>query len=201
MNYLAHMYLSGDHPEIMIGNFIADHLIGNKFRRYSNGIVKGIRFHRLIDTFTDNHPAFLKSKKRLQATYHKYAGVIVDMFYDHFLAAGWNEFSTEDLIDFTTSRYNILLRNFRLLPPRTKRILPFMMSGNWLASYADLNFLQRSLEGMAIRTPYPSRMENAVSDLRSDYDSYGMDFREFFPEMVTYASTELDKLLSEKLLT
>lgn len=197
MNYLAHMYLSGDHQDIMIGNFIADHLNGNDFQRYRRGIVLGIRHHRFIDAFTDSHPVFLRSKKRLQDRFHKYSGVIVDMYYDHFLAMGWSQYSPDPILEFTTNRYGILMKNFRLLPARTRRILPFMMATNWLASYADLNFLQRSFEGMAWRTPFPSGMESAVSALRSDYESFRKDFSEFFPELVPHARIELERLLLE----
>jgi acyl carrier protein phosphodiesterase len=191
MNFLAHMYLSGENDDIMIGNFIADHLKGNRFNRLREGIIEGIRLHRKIDGYTDIHPEFMKSKRRLQVHYHKYAGVITDMFYDHFLAANWNEFSAEALIPFTTRKYKVLMNNFLLLPARTKRLLPYIIGSNWLASYADLDFLHRSLQGIASRARYDSGMQYAIRDLERHYDLFGAEFRSFFPDLIDFVNEEM----------
>ncbi|HNS16889.1 MAG TPA: ACP phosphodiesterase [Bacteroidales bacterium] len=194
MNFLAHAFLSGERPDILVGNFIADHIPGNAFDHYREEIVQGIQLHRRIDSFTDHHPVYLRSKRRLYRNQHKYAGVVADMFYDHFLATGWSAYSFQDLTEFTARSYAILMQNFDILPARTKRILPYMMEDDWLASYANLDFLQQSLRGMAIRTPYRSGMEKAVSDLRDHYDSFRDEFREFFPELILYARQEIEKI-------
>jgi acyl carrier protein phosphodiesterase len=186
MNFLAHTYLSGNNEELMVGNFIADHVKGNGLDHFKPEIVEGIILHRKIDEFTDRHPQFIKSSKRLSKKYHKYSGVITDMFYDHFLASNWNDYSHEDLVDFTLKTYKILFRNWKNLPPKTKRILPFMMSSNWLASYAKLSFLQRSLEGMASRTTFYSGMQHSVKDLKKDYHLYLLEFKIFFPELIDF---------------
>ena len=194
MNFLAHAFLSGDHPDILVGNFIADHIPGNEFDHYRAGIVQGILLHRRIDSFTDHHPVYLRSKRRLYRNQHKYAGVVADMFYDHFLAAGWSEYADEDLMVFTARSYAILMQNFDILPVHTRRILPYMVKDDWLASYADLDFLQQSLRGMAIRTPYRSGMGKAVDELRDHYESFRNEFREFFPEMILFARHEIEKI-------
>ncbi len=194
MNFLAHAFLSGDQPDILIGNFIADHINGNDYAHYRKGIIQGILLHRRIDSFTDQHPVVIRSKKRLYRNNHKYAGVVVDIFYDHFLAAGWSAYSSQDLTAFTARSYGILLQNFDILPVHTKRILPYMMEDDWLASYANLDFLQQSLRGMAIRTPYRSGMEKAVSNLRDHYGSFRDEFREFFPELILFAGEEIGKI-------
>lgn len=188
MNYLAHSYLSGDDQELFIGNFIADHVKGNGIKRFNEGIIKGISLHRAIDTFTDHHPVVSQSRARLRKKYRKYAGVITDMFYDHFLASNWGVYSEEDLVEHTLGRYRTLLRHFLILPAKTKRILPFMISANWMASYASLEFLQRSMEGLAYRTTFPSGMEKAVEDLKKDYDLYKGEFDLFFPEVKKYVA-------------
>ena len=112
MNFLAHLYLSGNNKEVILGNFIADAVKGKELNRYKEQVQVGIRLHRAIDTYTDKHPVVEKSKERLRGKYHKYAGVIVDMFYDHFLAANWNEYSNEPLNKFTSNAYRILILNF-----------------------------------------------------------------------------------------
>ena len=93
MNHLAHLYLSQTNVDLMVGNFIADRVKGKDLLNYSESVQKGIEMHRAIDTFTDEHAVVMKSKKRLFPVYHKYAAVIVDMFYDHILAKNWEEYS------------------------------------------------------------------------------------------------------------
>lgn len=186
MNFLAHLYLSGDDEEIIVGNFIADHVKGKKFENYSPGIQEGILLHRSIDSYTDAHPVFITSKNRLATKYRKYAGVITDMFYDHFLSAEWSRYHPEPIDVFTRRMYAILLKKFLILPPRTKRMLPFMAKDNWLKGYGSLEGIDMALKGMDRRTPFNSGMGEAVSDLRNDYDLFRDEFRRFFPEMIRY---------------
>ena len=108
MNFLAHLYLSGNNENTIIGNFIANHVKGNGINKYEPGIRNGIILHREIDWFTDSHPQFLISKKRLTPTYRKYAGVIIDMYYDHFLSAYWDVYSEEPIISFTKRMYRTM---------------------------------------------------------------------------------------------
>ncbi|MGM0566582.1 MAG: ACP phosphodiesterase [Bacteroidota bacterium] len=196
MNYLAHLYLSGNDNDLKIGNFIADHVKGKMFYKYHEGIRKGILLHRKIDAFTDDHPLVKEGILRLRHSHGKYAGVVIDMYYDHFLAANWHHYSADALQDFTSKAYVLLMRNFFKLPPRTRILLPFILKNDWLASYRDLNFLARAFKGMAIRTPFESNLGNAVEDLVTDYQQYKKDFENFFPEMQSYVETERMKLLA-----
>jgi len=193
MNFLAHLYLSGDNPDVRIGNFIADAVKGHDWEKYRDGIRTGIKLHRAIDTFTDNHPVVRNSISRLQDKYHKYSGVIVDMLYDHYLAKYWDEYNSMELNQFVDSSYALMLRNFFVLPTRAKRVLSFMMMQNWLVSYADLDALERHYRNMSRRTHFNSGMENAVVDIRASYDDFERDFREFFPEIQIYVTTWLAK--------
>ena len=172
MNFLAHLYLSGKEEEVIIGNFVADSVKGNFLDRFPEGMERGIRLHREIDHYTDQHPVFKSSRNRLSPRYRMYAGVIVDLYYDHFLAKYWNEFSKEDLTEFVSMTYFLLVRKFHLLPPRSRRILPFMITQNWLVGYRDLAMLQRVFNGMSRRTSHPSGMEHAIDDLQVDYELY-----------------------------
>jgi len=186
MNYLGHLYLSGEDEEIITGNFIADHVKGRKIEDFNEGIRNGIRLHREIDTFTDAHPAFLQTKNRLTGNYRKYAGVITDMFYDHFLSKYWDEYSDESINSFTERMYAIVLKRFDIIPGRAKRLLTFMARDNWLKAYGKFEGLSRALNGMAYRTPFESGMENAVVDLRKDYDAYHSEFSAFFPDIIDF---------------
>ena len=192
MNFLAHIYLSHDDENLVLGNFIADMVKGKQMEVFSPEIIRGIQLHRKIDMFTDTHEVFLKSKKRLSPKYRHYSGVLVDMFYDHFLAKYWKEFSDEDINDFVKNAYDILLKNYMILPSRAKKILPFMIASNWLVNYADMASLQKRLTGMAKRTTFESGMENAVYDLRENYDLFLQEFRTFFPQLEEFVRQEIN---------
>lgn len=194
MNYLAHLYLSGDDNAIKIGNFIADHVKGKNVLRYSEGIQRGIRLHRHIDSYTDQHPVVRRGVERLKARHGKYAGVVVDMYYDHLLAANWHQFATSKLTDFTTEAYLLLLRNFFKLPGRTKFLLPFIVKRDWLASYGDLNFLDRAFHGLSRRTPYESEMKTAVEDLTRHYSEFKNEFELFFPDIIAFVEEKRSEL-------
>jgi len=186
MNFLAHLYLSGKNEEIIIGNFIADHVKGEGILKFTSEIQHGIRLHRAIDTFTDSHPVYLKSKARLSGNYRKYAGVVADMFYDHFLSSNWSTYSEESLDLFIERIQKILFKNYPILPDKSQRFIAYMNKFNWLKGYGTFDGLGRALTGMAIRTPFKSGMENAIKDLKKDYELYKGEFGEFFPEIIHY---------------
>ena len=119
MNFLAHLYLSFDNKEVMVGNFIADSIRGNKFNNFSPEIQKGIILHRNIDTYTDQHPVVRESKRRLHKRYRHYDGVIIDLFFDHFLAKNWNNYSRIPLIVYSESLYKLLHNSYKILPEDT----------------------------------------------------------------------------------
>lgn len=184
MNFLAHIYLSGENPDIMLGNFMGDFLKGRAYlQQYSADIVKGVELHRSIDEFTDSHPTVTQSKNRLRPKYRHYSGVIVDVFYDHFLAANWNQFHTQSLEQFAQQSYQIILDFKGTLPEELRYMMPYMVNGNWLVSYSKLEGIHRSLSGMARRTTFQSKMEEAVTDLREHYKSFENEFMEFFPQL------------------
>lgn len=193
MNYLAHIFLSGENPNVMIGNFMADSIKGSKHDFYPPEIQKGILLHRQIDTTTDAHPAFRKSTKRLHKNYGHYSGIIVDIFYDHFLAKNWADYSTIPLADYIQSFYKLLSDNTELLPHNIQKMAPIMMEGNWLLIYADLEGIDRVLGGMNRRTKNKSGMDKAGQELRKYYSLFEADF-----EVVM---KDLQKLSSEFLAT
>ena len=184
MNFLAHIYLSGDNTKLMLGNFIGDFVKGrNLLEQFEPEIVKGIELHRAIDEYTDNHPIVLESKVRLRPTYRHYAAVIVDVYYDHFLAKNWNLYHAEPLPDFAERTYAMVKEFDSILPPRFNYMLSYMTRGNWLVNYAKVEEIGRALSGMAGRSKYKSKMELAVNDLRENYDLFQKEFSTFFPEL------------------
>ena len=188
MNFLAHLYLSGDFDELMVGNLMDDFVKGKPAAGLSEAIRKGIALHREIDAFTDSHPVVRASKMRLQPVYHKYAGVIVDIFYDHFLAVAWPTYSVIPLPDFAAHVYALLENHHDDLPPAMQQMFFYMRAHNWLVAYAQLEGIERVLEGMARRTRFPSHMERAGSDLRKDYHLYQAEFNDYFPQLMQYVA-------------
>ena len=168
MNFLAHIYLSGDDEAITVGNFMADSIKGKKYLNYPKGIQKGILLHRSIDYFTDTHPVVRKSSARLFEKYSHYNGVIIDIFYDHFLAANWSSYSSTPLEIFVVDFYKLLERNTEYLPEPVKNFFPYMVKDNWLLSYANLDGIARILHQMNIRTKKRVNMDRAVEDLKKE---------------------------------
>jgi acyl carrier protein phosphodiesterase len=192
LNYLAHLFLAGSHPEMILGNFIADHVKGKEILNYPETVRKGIVMHRAIDTYTDQHPVVKQSIGRLRADFHKYAGVIVDMYYDHFLSAQWDEYSHIDIHEFTNTRYDILNSFHAILPSRSARLLFYMERQNWLLSYAYLDGMQQAFNGMSRRTTFVSNMEFAVANLKSGYTEFSNEFRLFFPDLQSFVQENFE---------
>ncbi|MFV8337599.1 ACP phosphodiesterase [Flavobacterium sp. RSP29] len=188
MNFLAHIYLSGDNDLIKIGNFMADGIRGKHFESYPFEIQKGIILHRAIDTFTDAHPIFRQSTKKLHKNYHHYAGVIVDVFYDHFLAKNWNTYSEEKLEEFVARFYQSLQDNHTTLSERTKEIMPYMIEQNWLVSYQTVKGIEHILTQMDQRTKNESKMRFATNELSEFYREFEKEFTEFFEELNAFAT-------------
>lgn len=193
MNFLAHLYLSFGDRDIMIGNFIADHIKGRGSENFPPAIQNGILLHRAIDTFTDAHPVVAETKSRLREGFRKYAPVIADVYYDHFLATDWHELSEIPLDEFADSFYKLAFDAFDILPDRTRQMLPIMQSQNWLQRYRTIEGLHTILLAMSRRTPFESNMEHAAAELEKNYHSYQKEFRAFFPELVAFSRKELER--------
>ena len=188
MNFLAHIYLSGNNEFIKIGNFMADGIRGKQFENYPEAIQKGILLHRAIDTFTDAHPIFRESTKRLHERYHHYAGVIVDIFYDHFLAKNWKNYSDDNLAEYVAQFYQSLHTHHDLLSERTQDILPYMEKQNWLLSYQTIEGIHQILTQMDRRTKNSSNMRFASEELQAYYADFEKEFTLFFEEVQNYCS-------------
>jgi len=183
MNFLAHTHLSPDNDDIIFGNFIADAVKGKSYLKYRKDIITGILLHRSIDVFTDRHPIVKNSKSIIREHFGKYSGIVVDIYYDHFLARNWEHYHDDELSKFSTKVYFILAQRFLLLPTRVRRMLPFLIAQNWLSGYANFNDLQRVFNGMNRRTNYISGMDKAVKVLEENYELLYLDFKDFYKEL------------------
>jgi acyl carrier protein phosphodiesterase len=194
MNFLAHIYLSGDNDLIKIGNFMADGIRGKQFDGFPDDVQKGIILHRWIDTYTDIHPVFRKTTKKLHERYHHYAGVIADVFYDHFLARNWQQYSDEKLEDFVENFYSSLQSNYDILTEKTKTMLPYMTKYNWLVSYRTVDGIAAILSQMDHRTQNQSNMRSSVEELKLNYSEIEQEFNAFFEDIRNYAAEKLESL-------
>ena len=194
MNFLAHIYLSGENDHIKIGNFIADGIHGKNFDAFPIDVQKGIRLHREIDSFTDFHPIFRQSKHRLHERYGHYSGVIMDIFYDHFLAKNFSNYSKVPLKDFSENFYKVLDVNLSILTPRFQKILPILKEENWLLMYATIEGISHILYNMDRRTRLRSKMQFSVEELKSFYSEFETEFTLFFAEMENFVKGKIIEL-------
>jgi acyl carrier protein phosphodiesterase len=194
MNFLAHLYLSKNDTSIMIGNFIADHIQGNRYEGFSTEIQQGIFLHREIDTFTDAHEVVRKSKRRLHTRYRHYDGVIIDIFYDYFLAKNWAAYSEIPLELFTKSVYNLLDKVKLDLPIKSQQFINYMIEYNILFNYQYKDGIEKVLNGMNKRTKGKSQMNLAIEDLHSLEAEFEADFTVFFKELIAHTNQKLKKI-------
>ena len=188
MNYLAHLLLGEQNPPGWVGALMGDFVKGAIEPALPDGIRRGIVLHRRIDTFTDAHPVHRASRNRIVGARRRYAGIIVDLCYDHFLSRHWARHATLPLDEFTARVYDALARHRALLPPRLARIAPRMAAQDWLGSYRDLASLGAALDGIATRSPRTAPLAGAIEDVRRRYRELGEDFDAFFPDLAAYAS-------------
>lgn len=194
MNFLAHIYLSGDNDLLKIGNFMADSIRGHKYEEYPTEIRKGILLHRAIDSFTDTHPIYRQSKHRLHEKYGHYSGVIMDIFYDHFLAKNWNFYSDEKLEDYAENFYSLLRNNYEILTERAKGMIPYMIGRNWLVSYASIEGLEMIMFQMNHRTKNRVAMHESVVELQKFYAEFETEFQLFFEALQQHCREKLAEI-------
>ncbi|MGZ4035887.1 MAG: acyl carrier protein phosphodiesterase [Bacteroidia bacterium] len=191
MNFLSHLYLSGNSEGLIVGNFIADAVKGSAFNNFPEDIQKGILLHRKIDTFTDAHPVVELSKQRLRNKYKKYSGVIVDIYYDHFLAVNWHEYSSENFDRYIQNIYTLIKENEQYLPAKSAMFTRYMLEHNILSAYAKLEGIELVLRGMSRRATFESNMEKSIDDLKEHYDLFENEFKLFFPELQQFVNRQI----------
>ncbi|GAA4342209.1 ACP phosphodiesterase [Flaviaesturariibacter amylovorans] len=195
MNYLAHAYFSFGHPEVLVGNMIADFVKGRTRYDYPERVQAGMELHRRIDAFTDAHPATAAAKEPFRAHYRLYSGPIVDVVYDHFLANDPAQFTEGALAPFAQSVYRVLQQHAEGLPPRFAALLPYMEGQNWLYGYRLREGIARSLGGLVRRAAYLTDSETAFRLFNEHYDHLGTCYAALAPDVKDYAKRQLEQLI------
>ena len=193
MNYLAHLHLGGERPGQLLGSLYGDFVKGPLHNRWPADIEAGIRLHRQIDAFTDSHPIVLQAKQRFPQERRRYAGILVDLFFDHCLAAHWHQYANEPLQDFTARVCRLLLDEAEL-PGKLALIAPRMAAHDWLGSYREFAVMEQVVAGMSRRLSRPEGLIGGVEELELLYTPLLQDFRAFYPQLQAFArrSTQAD---------
>lgn len=188
MNFLAHALLAGPDPADRLGAMLGDFVKGPLPAGLPPEVAAGVDLHRRIDSFADAHPAFRQSRERVSAPRRRYAGIMIDLFYDHFLAVHWERYSGDVLEDFAGGIYGLMAAHSGLLPPRLQRILPVMRDQDWMSSYRSIETIGLALDRMAQgRLTRPNTLAGSALELVARYDDFERDFRAFLPDARGYA--------------
>lgn len=186
MNYLAHLHLGGDSPAQLLGSLYGDFVKGPLAGRFPADVEAAIRLHRRIDAFTDRHPQVRLAVARFPAERRRYAGILLDLFFDHCLASCWDDYADEPLQCFSARVYGVLAAEAEL-PGRLALIAPRMAEQDWLGSYREFAVLERVLLNMQRRLSRPEGLDGALAELARLYPWLLDDFRAFYPELIAFA--------------
>ncbi len=186
MNYLSHLFLAEDTEESKIGNLLGDFVKGRLNDDYNPGIIKGIKTHRMVDSFTDSNKVIRQTKKLISPGRGRYAGVLVDIFFDHFLTLKWNDYSDTDFNFFIDNTYQILLKYQDIYPLKAKKLIPRIVQKDWLRKYGDFDGLTLVFEKMSLRVKRENPLKGSEEELRENYSEIEENFNVFFPELIKY---------------
>lgn len=195
MNFLGHIYLTGNDRELLLGNFMADSIKGNNYLEYPQSIQKGVLLHRFIDSYTDDHPSFRDSTSKLHADFGHYSGVLVDIFYDHFLAKNWNDFHSTPLEVFAQEFYTYMDNRYDKMTSAMKYMFPYMRDNNWFMRYTTLQGIEKTLTEMGGRIGREFELEKSVQNLENEYESFQKDFDIFITDIIIATKNKRKELL------
>lgn len=187
MNYLAHLHLGGQRPGQLLGSLYGDFVKGRLQGQFAPEVEAAIQLHRRIDTYTDSHPLVTAALSRFSLTRRRYAGIVIDVFFDHCLARDWAHYADRPLPLFTAELYRVLAAEPQL-PARLARIAPYMAADDWLGSYRDFAVLEQVLRGIARRLSRPEELTAAMIELERLYQPLSEDFRAFYPQLQAFAA-------------
>ncbi|MEJ2310197.1 MAG: ACP phosphodiesterase [Gammaproteobacteria bacterium] len=190
MNYLAHLYLSDNDPDSLVGSLMGDFIKGRVGDELEPAIKRGVLLHRKVDVFTDAHPVIRASKRRISPGFRRYAGILVDIFYDHFLASEWPAYSDIPLDAFAQDVYRILEERHATLPAKMQRSMSYMVSNRLLQSYREIEGVRRALSGIETRLRRPSRLGESVHELEQNYAALREDFSAYLPDVVDFVARQ-----------
>ena len=184
MNHLAHVLLAGDDEALQLGGMLGDFVRGELDpTQFPARVIRGIRLHRAIDSYTDGHPAVLDAKASLPPPYRRYAGIVLDMWFDHLLARDFSRWSAQPLAEYSLHLRQLLQRRDALLPPALRRFGAYMEANDLPAGYADRAVLGRALAGIGQRLTHANPLDSTLPVLVAREGELQRRFEVFFPEL------------------
>ena len=192
MNYLVHLYLAGNDPDLQLGGLMGDFVKGPLPAGYAERLALGLYLHRRIDSLAQTSIHTRLSRQKLRLEFGHGRGIIIDIFYDHFLATSWEDYSSEPLTEFASRVYQLLDRHHALLPTGLQRIAPHMIENNWLGSYRHREVVGRALHRIAQRLSRPLPLAEALDELAANETALRLDFKNFMTEAIEFVKRELD---------
>ncbi|MEM1219769.1 MAG: ACP phosphodiesterase [Bacteroidota bacterium] len=190
MNFLAHMFLSCENAPLLVGNFLGDFLRNREVAKLPEEIQQGVRLHRLIDTYTDQHPIVKQGSARLHHQHGKYAPVLVDIYYDYLLSLAWDSYDGRSLRAFTNQTYETLRDYQHVMPERIADRTERMIKDDWLFRYQTAEGIERTFYFMRRRVSKPELFEGATESLLKNQRAYEAEFKAFFPDVIEYVQKE-----------
>ena len=196
MNFLAHVFLANGDPDAIVGQLCGDFVRGSQLHGYPQAIVHGIHVHRAVDSFTDQHPLNRQARGLFESPYRRFAGIICDVVYDHFLALDWDQHCDMPLPEYAALVDESLLRQSHVLPQRLVNFMPYLRSEKILQSNSDPSHIDLTLERIAGRRKSMAPLASASTVLWQHRDPLHEIFRQFFPELIQH-TREVQQLRNE----
>jgi len=183
MNWLAHVYLSDDDVEFRLGNILADVIKGKDRKELSPGVRHGMACHRAIDAFTDFHPLVGSCKRLVQSDYRPYAGIVLDVYFDHILANQWHQYSDVNLEIFLRELYDSFHSYARRLPEPAQTLIRRIAQEDWFGQYRHIEVIEFVLSRISRRLKRPATFQPALDEVRRNHEVVERAFHEFFLEL------------------
>lgn len=187
MNHLAHVFLAPDSPEARVGSILGDFSRGVDLSALPAGVRQGVRHHLAVDSYTDQHPNVLASKQLFSAQRRRFAGVALDILYDHFLLMHWNRFTHTDKDAFIRQTYTELQQSEHLMPESMARVTRRMVWYDWFGAYEDLDNIGEALDRVAARIRFRNRFHGIIAEIRENHSQLEQNFLSFFPDLQEFA--------------
>ncbi|WP_047393916.1 ACP phosphodiesterase [Chitinibacter sp. ZOR0017] len=189
MNYLAHLHLAPDEAQARVGNLLGDFIKPAYAGHLPPALQAGLRLHLQIDQYTDQHPLIRAARPWFHPSRQRFAGILLDIFFDHFLARDWGQWHPQPLTTFTQQVYAELFSHWDYLPPRLQHNLPAMQQEDWLGGYRELARIERVLAGFArFRLSRPTPFAAGFLDLQANYAEFGALFQAFYPQLQAHVA-------------
>ncbi|MBI5889644.1 MAG: DUF479 domain-containing protein [Nitrosomonadales bacterium] len=182
MNFLAHALLAGDTPALIVGGVVGDWIKGTLPGALPGDLAQGVALHRAIDHFAETHPAFNRSRSRVSPERRRYAGVLVDVFYDHLLARNWAAIHSQPLDEYCEAVYGLIRERLNELPASAHPALLLMAKEDWLTSYAQIDGIADVLARMSRRARQPNPLMHGEQEFLADADGFAGDFDEWLAD-------------------